>query len=316
MANRTPYVILGVLMLLIIAGAGYFWLEKDITIEYDGNAHEISTFCLTVEDVLKEQNLELNSEDVIIPESDSPLADGMKIQIIRAFPVKVIFDGQEKTIMTQPDTVENLLTKAGVTLKEKDRVEPQKDQYISAAKDIKVTRVEEKTIVEVNEIPYETVTRKDYDLVLGERKVIQKGEKGEEKVTTTMVLENGEVVSKEEKKEVIKAPKPEIVLMGALMVASRDGKDFTYTEKKRMLASAYTHTGNRTATNTQPEKGVVAVDPKVIPLGTRLYIDGYGFARAEDIGSAIKGDKIDLFMETEAEALRFGRRWVTVYVLK
>lgn len=83
-----------------------------------------------------------------------------------------------------------------------------------------------------------------------------------------------------------------------------------------MLATAYTHTGNRTATGTMPRVGVVAVDPKVIPLGTRLYIDGYGFARAEDTGGAIKGDKIDLFLDTSEEAKRFGRRWVTVYILK
>ncbi|WP_213974861.1 3D domain-containing protein, partial [Tepidanaerobacter acetatoxydans] len=65
-----------------------------------------------------------------------------------------------------------------------------------------------------------------------------------------------------------------------------------------------------------PRVGVAAVDPKVIPLGTRVYVDGYGFARAEDTGGAIKGDKIDLFFNTSEETKRFGRRWVTVYVLK
>jgi 3D (Asp-Asp-Asp) domain-containing protein len=58
------------------------------------------------------------------------------------------------------------------------------------------------------------------------------------------------------------------------------------------------------------------VDPDIIPLGSRLYIDGYGFARAEDTGGAIKGERIDLFMDSRAEANRFGKRWVTVYVLK
>ncbi len=83
-----------------------------------------------------------------------------------------------------------------------------------------------------------------------------------------------------------------------------------------MLATAYTHTGRLTATGTEPRVGVAAVDPKVIPLGSRLYIDGYGYARAEDTGGAIKGEKIDLFMEDESKVYNFGRRWVTVFVLK
>jgi 3D (Asp-Asp-Asp) domain-containing protein len=62
-------------------------------------------------------------------------------------------------------------------------------------------------------------------------------------------------------------------------------------------------------------KGVVAVDPRVIPLGTRLYIEGYGVAVAGDVGSAIKGRRIDLGFGTYAEAIRWGRRNVRVQIL-
>ena len=91
-----------------------------------------------------------------------------------------------------------------------------------------------------------------------------------------------------------------------------------------MRASAYTYGedgGNVTATGIRPYKGIVAVDPRVIPLGTKLYIetaDGsyvYGTAVAADTGSAIKGNKIDLFLESESACNRFGRRTVNVYVL-
>jgi len=64
------------------------------------------------------------------------------------------------------------------------------------------------------------------------------------------------------------------------------------------------------------EPGVVAVDPNVIPLGTRLYVEGYGFAIAADIGSAIIGNKIDLYMESLTESRRFGRQNVIVYILE
>jgi 3D (Asp-Asp-Asp) domain-containing protein len=83
-----------------------------------------------------------------------------------------------------------------------------------------------------------------------------------------------------------------------------------------MNASAYSHTGRNTASGIYPYKGAVAVDPRVIPIGTRLYIEGYGYAKALDVGSAVKGNKIDLFFETESQARRWGRRPVKVYVLE
>lgn len=70
-----------------------------------------------------------------------------------------------------------------------------------------------------------------------------------------------------------------------------------------------------TASGMMAQRGVVAVDPNVIPLGTRLYIPGYGEAIAADTGGAIIGARIDLCMETYWEAMQFGRRDVTVYVL-
>ena len=62
-------------------------------------------------------------------------------------------------------------------------------------------------------------------------------------------------------------------------------------------------------------KGLVAVDPNVIPLGTRLFIPGYGYAVADDIGGAIKGNKIDIAFDTHNEAMQFGRQKITVYIL-
>lgn len=70
-----------------------------------------------------------------------------------------------------------------------------------------------------------------------------------------------------------------------------------------------------TATGMKAGYGVVAVDPRVIPLGTKVYVEGYGYAIAADIGGAIKGNRIDLCYNTYQEAIRFGRRMVRVYLL-
>jgi 3D (Asp-Asp-Asp) domain-containing protein len=90
-------------------------------------------------------------------------------------------------------------------------------------------------------------------------------------------------------------------------------------ERPRTLlveATAYTWTGNRTATGTWPRVGTIAVDPKVIPLGTKMYVEGYGYGVAEDTGSAIVGYKIDVYLPSRAEALKFGRRMVRITLLE
>lgn len=81
-------------------------------------------------------------------------------------------------------------------------------------------------------------------------------------------------------------------------------------------ATAYTHTGNRTYTGTWPSRGTIAVDPKVIPLGSRLWVEGYGFGVAEDTGGAIKGHIVDVFLENEEACREWGRRKVKVRVYK
>ena len=93
-----------------------------------------------------------------------------------------------------------------------------------------------------------------------------------------------------------------------------------YSNVMSMEATAYLPSdGNGagiTATGIRATYGVVAVDPRVIPLGSKVYIPGYGVALAADTGGAIKGYKIDLCMESYAECMQFGRRNVTVYVLE
>lgn len=94
----------------------------------------------------------------------------------------------------------------------------------------------------------------------------------------------------------------------------------SYLKTLTMTATAYSATGNKTATGVWPTRNssgvsTVAVDPNVIPLGTKLYIEGYGYAIAADTGGAIKGNKIDLFMNSNSECINFGRQAVTVHVV-
>jgi len=85
---------------------------------------------------------------------------------------------------------------------------------------------------------------------------------------------------------------------------SRFGRPADY----RLEVTAYTHTGNPTASGVWPRRGTVAVDPQIIPLGTKLYVEGYGYAVAADTGGDIKGYRMDVFLETERDARKWGRK--------
>ncbi|HZK33478.1 MAG TPA: 3D domain-containing protein, partial [Tissierellaceae bacterium] len=135
------------------------------------------------------------------------------------------------------------------------------------------------------------------------------------------------------KEEILSEPVSNIVEKGtkALVVTSRGNTSFR--KAITMSATAYDlsfescgkHPGHPaygiTASGTHARPGVVAVDPRVIPLGTKLYVESldgtpdYGFASAEDKGGAIKGNKIDLFFESSTDVRNFGRRKVKVYIL-
>ena len=98
------------------------------------------------------------------------------------------------------------------------------------------------------------------------------------------------------------------------------GASFRATRVLTMEATAYTPydagVSGITANGNRMRRGLVAVDTRVIPFGTRLYIEGYGFAVADDTGGAIRGNKIDLAMDTLSEAYQFGRRTVVVHILE
>jgi 3D (Asp-Asp-Asp) domain-containing protein len=97
------------------------------------------------------------------------------------------------------------------------------------------------------------------------------------------------------------------------------GEPSRYSRSLIMNASAYTAhdpgNGSYTSRGNLLRKGMAAVDPSVIPLGTRLYIKGYGYAIADDVGGAIKGQRIDLAFDSRRDALNFGVQKVTVYIL-
>ena len=190
--------------------------------------------------------------------------------------------------------------------------------------------VETETVTE--EINFSIVKRLNPSLEAGTIQTVQEGVNGEKKVTYDVKYEKGvEVFREAVTEELVKEPVDKIVEYGNKN-ASKDAPVNTgMLDYKKVIvcnATAYDLSpeenggyAGQSATGVPLDKGVIAVDPKVIPLGSRVYIEAldgswsYGYAVAADTGGAIKGNRVDLCYRTRYECIQFGRRPCRVYIL-
>jgi uncharacterized protein YabE (DUF348 family) len=321
-------------VLLVVAGLLGI-LGKQVTI-VDGE-ETVRVFCFesTVAEALDKRDIVLEDGDIVAPEPETPLKDRLEITIKRAVPVSIIADGEVKPFRTAADTVADALSGAGVRLGHQDLVEPGLNNPIESGMSIKVVRITHEIVTEEKEIPFETVVQYDDTMYKGMEKVLQKGESGKLSREIRVIYHDGEEVSREKvKEEVMKEPSNRVVSRGTIDSIETSRGTVRFKKAMVMSSTAYDATFESTGKNpehpqygitrsgTRVRPGVVAVDPKVIPLGTKLYIkslDGrpdYGFASAEDTGGAIKGNKIDLYFESPEEVKKYGRRNVLVYILE
>ncbi|NLJ72115.1 MAG: DUF348 domain-containing protein [Syntrophomonadaceae bacterium] len=305
---------LGVIILMVSL---FFALQKPVTLIVDGkNIENRIFFSSTVADVLEKNNIKLAAKDEVNPSLSTVVKKNTEITVTRAFKVKVIADGEIVEVISAPISVKDAIKLANFTLNDKDIVKTVPTEKTIPNQEIEVIRVTEQEVQQEENIPYETEKTLDNSLERGLTKTVTKGQNGVALNTIKVTYHNDEEVKREVLKSEIKSePKNQVIALGNLTSVSRGGQAFDFREAMQVQASAYTYTGNRTATGKDPAVGMVAVDPNVIPLGTRLYIEGYGYAVAADTGGSIKGNRIDLFMEDRNQCLSWGRRNVKLYVL-
>ena len=299
----------------------------------DRGTHE--TLLRTVGEVLAEQGIELHPNDQVIPAYSRRINQDMVVQINRAFYVQVNIDGEQHQYKVSPGTrAGEVLNAMQAEMETALLFEGDEDEELTerSVLDFYTWRSELETIVE--EIPYTSEYHNTPSLSLGTDIVRQEGIPGERHSEYMVVYISNEEYSRELQDEFTIEPTTRIVDRGVGGTLTNLGAltdtscpTFRYLRRLTMNASAYTAgytcTGKTpqhplygiTASGKRVQHGIVAVDPSIIPLGTRLYVEGYGFSIAADTGSAIIGYKIDLFMYDLSDARRFGRRDITVFVL-
>ena len=320
---RNAKFILIVLALVSVLTMGFSTaLGNDVELNINGKTKTVFTYEKTVGDFLKKEGIVLKNKDLVSPSLDKVIDKDMKIVISspKSYHIK---DG-DKTLIAEASgyTVADVLDNLDIKLNKLDRVSLSLDEIAKEGMEIKIDRVVVENLENKIEIPFETESRENKDMFEGEKKVITKGEVGQKTESLKNTYVNGVLETTEVlKSEITKNPVKEVVEVGTKKgTVAPNGKN-----AKRVIvmqATAYDPTaGSKTAMGTRARVGAVAVDPKVIPLGSKLYIESmdgfasYGYATAEDTGGAIKGNRIDLFYNSNAEANRFGRRNVKVYVL-
>ena len=309
------------LAVIVAIGIAYYVMvinrTFNVQVVVGDNVISAETKPTTVAEFLKANDIKVGKADVIEPSLDYEIKEDTNIKIVLAKEVTLRIGDEEKTLLTPLKTVSEVLAAEKVEVGELDKVEPALTSPIKDKLNIKITRVASKELVENFKVKFPIERRKDSSMTRGSSKVIARGEEGKGQKIIKVTYHNGKEVSREVIDEkVIKNPQKQVVAVGTRQIVSRGGKDLNFRDSFTVHASAYTHTGNRTATGLVPKRGLVATDPSVIPMGTKLYIEGYGYAVAADKGSAIKGKKVDLFFETYGEAISWGRRNVKLYVLE
>lgn len=292
--------------------------------------------------VLTEAGLALGADDTYTTQTGIGVSE---ITVQRSYTVTVDNCGEVMEVTATDETVGTLLDSLGITIDSNMAVSVPTEMETYSGMVITLSRTVQEVQTYTTAIAHDVTYYNDYSLPVGTQTVVTEGKDGQLLCTANVVYVDGKETGRTVLEEtVIEQPIAEVVAVGAgceplparkpadeLIIEDGhiilpNGEVLNYTGTMQVVATAYNHNDAGcdmyTATNTRVHIGSVAVDPSIIPLGTRMFIvtnDGwyvYGISTAEDTGSSIKEHKIDLYFPTQEECWEFGRRGVTVYFLR
>ena len=291
--------------------------------------------------VLDEAGLALGADDTYTTQTGIGVSE---ITVQRSTVVSIDNCGEQIQTSAKNETVEALLARLGIHVDEGTVVSVPLEMEIAEDMEITISRTVRNLETYTVGIPHQVVYCNDATLPQGTEVVVTEGQNGQVLCTASVVYVDGQETSRTVVEQtVVKQPVNEVIAIGTgnaedtsvyaeagLVIGDGfitlpTGEVLTYNGTMQANATAYTHTDAGcdfiTATGTTVHIGTVAVDPRVIPYGTRMFIvsnDGnyvYGISTAEDCGSSIKENRIDLYFPTYNECIEFGMRGCTVYFL-
>ena len=296
------------------------------TVVEDGHSLSLRSSALSLSAALRENGIILRTGDLVLPDVEAPLAAGLAVYVYHADKVNVFLPDGDTVVYSRASTVEAALAEAGMPLGERDRVEPSRDAPLEDGIDVYVYRVNLGKVVEDEEIPFETVARADPDLEWGKVRRVD-GQEGVRRREYEVTYENDEEVGRALSREWVEREPVDAVVYysgqdGVSAAGIPEGSQVvkvmhvyaTWYNPASSGKSPSSPSYGMTATGVPVTMGIVAVDPSVIPYGTRMYIPGYGIGEAADCGGAVKGNIIDLGYP-DGVTPNWNSRWIDIYIL-
>lgn len=308
-----PAVILLVLLASLLTG---FDITRRITVEADGQIKEVRTNASSPAQILQEAGVTLEPGDGWrLQGPNKRVQDGSVITVVRGVPFTVTRGEQTVEYKSAKATVGAALRDIGIAYK-KERVYPDINAALQPNMQIYVLDRGEELHFSEASVDAPVKYEEDHGLNFGYEREAHPGKPGKQTIVSKRSKKSGDKNAIQElTRSVTVEPTPRIIRRGmAMAVKTPDGYK-RYTKKITMEATAYVATGNPTSIGIMPYEGIVAVDPRVIPYYTKMYIPGYGIAMAGDTGGDIVGRRIDVFLNDYHRAIQWGRRDVEVYIL-
>ncbi|MWC31137.1 DUF348 domain-containing protein [Paenibacillus sp. MMS18-CY102] len=331
-------------MLLVLL---YGTAEKSVSVVVNGQESVVKTKQWVLQRLLDEQAITVGPHDEVSVPLNAAIKDGDRIIIDQALPLTVMVDGKTRTVYTTERTVQAAIEELNIPVRGYDKVYPSLGTALLPNMSVKVVRVNREMSRSEHKVPFIIVKQNDPTLETGKEKLVKTGKEGLLVKQFENVYEDGKLISTElVTKTVQTAAVNQVVAIGTKKIEpkvttlstrtpsvetfSMSGRTFKAKKiLKGVTLTAYSagvqSTGKSknhpqygiTASGARVKEGrTIAVDPKVIPIGWWVYIEGLGFRRAEDKGSAVKGNKIDVYFDSEDYAEKFGtKRGYTVYVI-
>lgn len=279
-----------------------------IVVDDGGMPYTLFTTAPTIGEALLREHVTVYLGDRVQPGPGTRVSAGMRVVIERSTPVLVTADGRTTHTRTRGKTVGAALMDLGIVLAGSDQVRPALDQKLVDNLPIRVTRVSEVTLVEREPIPYEAILVPDDTLEIDTQRLVEAGKDGEFRRRWKVTYEDGIETARALVDEWVAAePVTRRVAYGRKLVSrtleTPEGT-FSYWRKIRVYANSYSAARSgtprsapwygRTRIGLTLVKGIIAVDPNVIPLRSYVYVPNYGKAIAGDTGGGVRGKWIDL----------------------
>lgn len=320
-----------VLLLALVAAAGMLPWYPEAT-EAAAVVNPAAAYTASTQTLQKQQAPVVTSKPVTVSKpvalpqtaaakaAVTPAPAAAKAKVIPAGFTKVTIKkyGVAREYVTPKKTVGDMLRDLGIAFEPRS-VYPMSATPVTNGMVVHIIGKYETFETVMEPVAFATTYQDDKELVYGKTEVITAGVTGEDKVVYQNVLRNGVFQRQEILRERTKEPQTALVKRGAAQSVITSNGPIGYKRKITVEASAYTLAEGSgtglTSIGLIPHEGIVAVDPSFIPYHTKMYIPGYGFATAGDTGGAIRGYKIDLFMNSYYRAIQWGRRTIDIYIL-